>query len=177
MKKLFGRYVSAPVVDKLLAAGQYPDLQGEEMVVTILMLDIRAFTTTSVVLEAHELVELLNAFFSRACEPILAQDGMIKVIQPPKTVKPQAAQLSADQKVDLLTQPSGILMLESPGLETIRLITSRQPLHLSLLEQPGFTPLGLKLTVSQSNPGQPVNNLPVLADNDWETLQFELTVK
>ena len=45
--------------------------------VTVLFSDIRGFTTLSEKLSAHEVVEMLNAYFTRACEPILAQGGTV----------------------------------------------------------------------------------------------------
>ena len=77
LRKLFGRYVSDEVVEKLLAIGHKPDLGGESLQVTLLFSDIRNFTTISERLNAREVVEMLNAYFSRVCEPILNQGGTV----------------------------------------------------------------------------------------------------
>ncbi len=77
MRQVFGRYVSDEVVNVLLADDRKPDLAGETKVVTVLFSDIRGFTTISEKLSAHEVVEMLNAYFTRACEPILAQGGTV----------------------------------------------------------------------------------------------------
>jgi len=45
--------------------------------VTVLFSDIRNFTTMSASLSPPEVVEMLNIYFSRACEPILKQGGMV----------------------------------------------------------------------------------------------------
>jgi class 3 adenylate cyclase len=76
LREQFGRYVSDDVV-KLLTEGERPDLAGEEVTVTVLFSDIRNFTTISERLSAHEVVEMLNAYFSSICEPILAQGGNV----------------------------------------------------------------------------------------------------
>ena len=76
LKKMFGRYVSDDVV-KVLTEGERPDLAGESVRVTVLFSDIRNFTTISEKLNAHEVVEMLNAYFSRTTEPILIQGGMV----------------------------------------------------------------------------------------------------
>lgn len=76
LKKMFGRYVSDNVV-KVLTEGERPDLAGESVQVTVLFSDIRNFTTISEKLNAHEVVEMLNAYFSRTTEPILAKGGMV----------------------------------------------------------------------------------------------------
>jgi len=77
MRQVFGRYVSDEVVNVLLADDRKPDLAGEAKRVTVLFSDIRGFTTFSEKLTAHEVVEMLNAYFTRVCEPILAQGGTV----------------------------------------------------------------------------------------------------
>ena len=77
MRQVFGRYVSDEVVNILLSDEHRPDLAGEARTVTVLFSDIRNFTTISEKLSAHEVVEMLNAYFTRACEPILAQGGTV----------------------------------------------------------------------------------------------------
>lgn len=76
LRKMFGRYVSDDVV-KVLTEGERPDLAGESVQVTVLFSDIRNFTTISEKLNAHEVVEMLNAYFSRTTEPILTEGGMV----------------------------------------------------------------------------------------------------
>ncbi len=76
LRKMFGRYVSDDVV-KVLTEGERPDLAGELVQVSVLFSDIRNFTTISEKLNAHEVVEMLNAYFSRTTEPVLAEGGMI----------------------------------------------------------------------------------------------------
>jgi len=77
IRGLFGRYVSDEVVEKLLSDERRPDLAGEAATVTVLFSDIRNFTTIAEKLTAHEVVEFLNAYFTRVCEPILAQGGTV----------------------------------------------------------------------------------------------------
>ena len=77
IRAVFGRYVSNEVVEKLLAEERRPDLGGELLEVTVLFSDIRGFTTISEKLSAREVVEMLNAYFTRVCEPILAQGGTV----------------------------------------------------------------------------------------------------
>lgn len=77
LRQIFGRYVSDEVVEKLLATGKQPNLGGEAVTVTVLFSDIRNFTPMSESLAPQEVVELLNNYFSRACEPILEQGGTV----------------------------------------------------------------------------------------------------
>jgi adenylate cyclase len=77
LRQIFGRYVAEEVVEKLLADGANPDLGGEAYRVTVLFSDIRNFTTISESLEPAQVVEMLNRYFTRACEPILAAGGTV----------------------------------------------------------------------------------------------------
>ena len=77
MRQIFGRYVADDVVNVLLAEDRKLDLAGEMKEVTVLFSDIRGFTTLSEKLTAHEVVEMLNAYFTRVAEPILAQGGTL----------------------------------------------------------------------------------------------------
>jgi len=64
-------------VDMLLRAKEMPDLGGESINVSILFSDIRNFTTISEKLNAHEVVEMLNTYFEKACAAVLAEGGTI----------------------------------------------------------------------------------------------------
>ena len=74
---MFGRYVSNEIVDVLVNSDQPPDLGGQAAEVTILFSDIRSFTTLSERMSPHEVVEFLNEYLQRVCEPILAEGGTV----------------------------------------------------------------------------------------------------
>ena len=61
----------------LMVGGKKLDLGGETVNVTVLFSDIRSFTTISERLEAHEVVEMLNEYFTRVTGPILEQGGNV----------------------------------------------------------------------------------------------------
>ncbi len=77
LRQIFSRYVADEVVDKLLAGGKLPDLGGEALTITVLFADIRYFTSISERLHPHEVVEMLNAYFSSICEPIVENGGTV----------------------------------------------------------------------------------------------------
>ena len=80
LRTMFGSYVSDDVVDLLITQrgeGEGLDLKGQEMFVTVLFSDIRSFTTISEKLSAHEVVEMLNTYFGKVCEPILNERGNV----------------------------------------------------------------------------------------------------
>jgi adenylate cyclase len=77
LRKVFGRYVADEVVEELLASGQLPDLGGKALQVTVLFSDIRNFTAMAESLAPHQVVEMLNTYFSQACESILDEGGTV----------------------------------------------------------------------------------------------------
>lgn len=77
LRQMFGRYVSDQVVESLLNSGQRLELGGQSQGITVLFSDIRNFTTISEMLNAREVVEMLNTYFERACAVLLAEGGSI----------------------------------------------------------------------------------------------------
>ncbi len=77
IRHAFGKYVSEAAIAGILESGQPPAPGGSLATVTILFSDIRNFTTLSEKLSPQEVVELLNAYFSKVCDIILAHGGMI----------------------------------------------------------------------------------------------------
>lgn len=77
LQRVFGSYVSDSVVETVLNSGEMPDLGGKTYYVSVLFSDIRSFTTISEKLKPDEVVEMLNRYFTQACEPILDQGGMV----------------------------------------------------------------------------------------------------
>lgn len=77
--KTFGRYISAPVVDKILAALERGELKlgGEECEVTVAFADMRGFTTMSENVQPEELVRMLNMYLSIVIREVLRHDGMV----------------------------------------------------------------------------------------------------
>lgn len=73
----FSRYVSRDLVDKLLARGRAPALEGRYRSVSILFADIRGFTTLAEGMEPLELLETINSYFHTMVEAVYAQGGFI----------------------------------------------------------------------------------------------------
>ena len=64
MKQLFGRYVSTQVAKRVLQSNGN-ELGGQKKRVTILFADIRNFTTMSEQMAPEQVVDFLNAYFSK----------------------------------------------------------------------------------------------------------------
>jgi adenylate cyclase len=71
------RFLSANIVEKILANPNEIHLGGENQVVTILFSDIRGFTRMSERMEPHAVVELLNEYFSEMTDLIFESGGTL----------------------------------------------------------------------------------------------------
>jgi class 3 adenylate cyclase len=72
LRAAFGAYVDPSIADRVLEEGA--DLEGEELEVTVLFLDIRDFTSFSERVRPHELVGFLSRFWELVV-PILLEHG------------------------------------------------------------------------------------------------------
>jgi adenylate cyclase len=71
----FGRYVGRDVMDQVLA--EDPTLEGARREVTILVSDLRGFTTLSETMPAEQVAAHLNEYFPAMIDTIFAERGMI----------------------------------------------------------------------------------------------------
>ena len=77
IRNLFQRYVSPPVVERLVDGRESLTLGGERQEITVLFADIRGFSTFSHGLPPEELVHVLNQHLALAVEAILAQEATL----------------------------------------------------------------------------------------------------
>jgi len=80
LKKMFGRYISTEVVNSLLEDPSALELGGERRRVTIMMTDLRGFTTLSERLEPEQVVQMLNVYLESMVDIILRYNGTINEI-------------------------------------------------------------------------------------------------
>jgi adenylate cyclase len=71
----FGRYVGRDVMDQVLA--ENPTLQGARREVSVLVSDLRGFTTLSETMPAEQVAAHLNEYFPAMIDAIFAERGMI----------------------------------------------------------------------------------------------------
>ena len=79
-KQLFGQYMSESLLDKIITEKEQPELGGEERFVTILMSDLRGFSSMSENYNASETVEILNLYFDEMFRIIHKHEGYINEI-------------------------------------------------------------------------------------------------
>lgn len=80
IKETFGRYLSQTVVDEILASPEGHKIGGTRKVVTVLMSDLRGFTSLSEDRDPEEMVQLLNRYLEKMSKIILKYDGIIDEI-------------------------------------------------------------------------------------------------
>ena len=80
VRRAFGRYVSEEVAASILQSPEGLDLGGEEREVTILMSDLRGFTTLAARLTPHEVIEFLNLYLEAMVDVISRYEGTIDEI-------------------------------------------------------------------------------------------------
>jgi len=77
IRKVFGRYVSDSVVASLLETPKGLKFGGEKRVVTILMSDLRGFSSLSERLTPEQVVALLNIYLGAMAEVVMEYEGTI----------------------------------------------------------------------------------------------------
>jgi class 3 adenylate cyclase len=77
IRETFGRYISRKVVDEIIEKPAGRRIGGRAETVTVLMSDLRGFTSLSETMDAEEVVRLLNRYLDRMSRIILKYDGMI----------------------------------------------------------------------------------------------------
>lgn len=77
IRATFGRYLSDDIVEEILESPEGLELGGDLREVTIMMSDIRGFTSLSEHLPPQQVVKLLNRYLGRMTEIILEHKGTI----------------------------------------------------------------------------------------------------
>lgn len=77
IRETFGRYLSKKVVDEILSSPEGSKIGGRRETVTILMADLRGFTSRTRRSDPEETLRLLNRFFGAMAKIITSYDGMI----------------------------------------------------------------------------------------------------
>jgi class 3 adenylate cyclase len=80
IKDTFGRYLSKKVVEEILSSDKGRQIGGSRKTVTVLMADLRGFTTISESRDPEQMVQLLNRYLKQMSAIILAYDGIIDEI-------------------------------------------------------------------------------------------------
>jgi adenylate cyclase len=127
LHEAFGAYVDPDVAERVLAEGT--QLEGEEVEVTVVFIDIRDFTAFAERSTAREVVAALNAFYDRVV-PVLARhgghankfvgDGLLAVFGAPQRLEDHAdrAVAAALEIVELVDRTWGADLRIGAGVNT-----------------------------------------------------------
>jgi len=77
LRKLFEKYVPAPIIKRYLDSKEVDLFRGEESPITVLFLDIRRFTSSSETMDARDVVSFLNSYFERCSSVVFEGKGHI----------------------------------------------------------------------------------------------------
>jgi class 3 adenylate cyclase len=77
VERTFGRYVDRKVAEELLNRPESLKLGGEKATVTIMMADLRNFTSVSEQLPPEEVIAMLNRYFARMIQVVERYKGII----------------------------------------------------------------------------------------------------
>ncbi len=80
IRDTFGRYLSSKVVDEILESPHGRKIGGTRKTITVLMSDLRGFTSLSETRDPGEMVDLLNLYLERMSKIIHKYDGIIDEI-------------------------------------------------------------------------------------------------
>jgi class 3 adenylate cyclase len=101
LRKLFEKYVPAPVIKRYVDSKAVDLFHGEEASITALFLDIRGFTSSSETMDARDVVSFLNSYFEK-CSFMVTEgkghinkytgDGFLAIFGAPEPLKDHVAQ-------------------------------------------------------------------------------------
>ena len=77
LRKLFEKYVPAPVIKRYVDTKEVDRFWGEETSITALFLDIRDFTSSTETMDAMDVVSFLNDYFEKCSLVISEENGHI----------------------------------------------------------------------------------------------------
>ncbi|GEM_PF-3428741 len=76
-REAYGRFLSQALVDKIMSDPEKVELGGENLEVAVLFCDLRDFTQTTDGMAPHNVVGLLNEYFSALTDVIFSFDGTL----------------------------------------------------------------------------------------------------
>ena len=76
MATALGRYLSPTLAHRVMQEGE-ARLGGVKQKVTVLFSDIRSYTSLTEAMDAQQVVEMLNAYFTEMVEPVFAERGFL----------------------------------------------------------------------------------------------------
>jgi adenylate cyclase len=77
LRDVFGRYLPDTIIKKIMDSPSGPSLDGEKRFITILITDIRGFTTLSEKYDSDIVVKILNNYFTKMVDILHSYNGTV----------------------------------------------------------------------------------------------------
>jgi len=133
LRKLFEKYVPAPIIKQYMDFRKADLFWGEELSITALFLDIRSFTSRSESMDARDVVSFLNDYFEK-CSLVISEenghinkytgDGFLAIFGAPETLEHHTT-LAFNAAYKILELSEGLILEGKPMIVGIGLNTGK----------------------------------------------------
>src|SRR2546421_6533624 len=168
LRKVFERYVNKSVTDWVLADPNRDRvfLPGERLRVTMLASDIAGFSTLSQELEAEELVDFLNHYFSKMVDIVLEHGGNVDKFQGDGLLVAFGAPVAMDDSAERAVAAARDMLKEIWKMNQERLRVGDSPFEVGIGLDTGYVVagnVGSERRLEYTLIGVPVNNAAYLS--------------
>jgi adenylate cyclase len=168
LRKVFERYVNKSVTDWVLADPNRDRvfLPGERLRVTMLASDIAGFSTLSQELEAEELVDFLNHYFSKMVDIVLEHGGNVDKFQGDGLLVAFGAPVAMDDSAERAVAAARDMLKEIQKMNRERQRVGDSPFEVGIGLDTGYVVagnVGSERRLEYTLIGVPVNNAAYLS--------------
>jgi len=168
MRRTFERYVNKSVTDWVLADPNRDKvfLPGERLRVTMLASDIAGFSTLSQELEAEELVDFLNHYFSRMVDIVLEHGGNVDKFQGDGLLVAFGAPVAMEDSAERAVAAARDMLKEIQRMNKERQRVGDSPFEVGMGLDTGYVVagnVGSERRLEYTLIGVPVNNAAFLS--------------
>jgi adenylate cyclase len=167
LRQTFERYVNKQVMERVLADPQGGFLAGERLRVTMLASDIAGFSMLSRELEAEDMVAVLNDYFRRMVDVVLAHGGNIDKFQGDGLLAVFGAPVPLEDSARRAVAAAHAMMAEIDALNAERAQLGDPPLEVGIGLDTGYVVagnIGSDRRLDYTVIGVPVNNAAYLCN-------------
>jgi len=177
LRRVFERYVNKSVTDWVLADPNRDRvfLPGERLRVTMLASDIAGFSTLSQELEAEELVDFLNHYFSKMVDIVLEHGGNVDKFQGDGLLVAFGAPVAMDDSAERAVAAARDMLKEIWKMNQERLRVGDSPFEVGIGLDTGYVVagnVGSERRLEYTLIGVPVNNAATLPPRSRSSLSF-----
>jgi adenylate cyclase len=167
MRQTFERYVNKQVMERVLADPNGGFLAGERLRVTMLASDIAGFSTLSQELEAEDMVALLNDYFGRMVDIVLAHGGNVDKFQGDGLLAVFGAPAPLEDSAQRAVSAAREMVVEIAAMNAQRVKMGDLPIEVGIGLDTGYVVagnIGSERRLDYTLIGVPVNNAAYLCN-------------